>query len=75
MRPGATTSPLARYRCSLTPTCGHMSRSGHVEHLGRTPVQRCFPNGTNSELISTHNRFGRRSSRMASVFAGVGAEN
>ncbi len=41
------------YRCSVTPTCRHISSTGQVEHFGSRPVQTCFPNGTSSELIST----------------------
>src|SRR5262245_44316174 len=41
-----------RQRCDVTPTCWHMSSTGHVEHFGRTPVQMCLPNGTSRALIS-----------------------
>jgi hypothetical protein len=46
-------SAVPYHRCSLTPTCRHMSSTGQVEHLGSRPVQMCFPNGTSSALIST----------------------
>src|SRR5437660_927928 len=46
-------SILPVQRCLLTPTCLHISSSGHVEHFGNRPVQMCLPNGTNKALIST----------------------
>ena len=36
----------------VTPTCWHISSTGHVEHFGRVPVQMCLPNGTSRRLIS-----------------------
>ena len=36
----------ATFSWQVTPTCGHIDRSGQVEQWGRTPVQMNLPNGT-----------------------------
>ena len=54
--PGAGGPPAHRgyrHRCSVTPTCRHMSSERARRALRRTPVQMCLPNGTSSALIST----------------------
>src|SRR5947209_16655673 len=61
------------YRCRVTPTCLHISSSGHVEHFGADPVQTCLPNGTSSALISTQYDRGSFSIKAAIVFSGVAA--
>jgi hypothetical protein len=50
-----------------------MSKTGQLEHFGRTPGQMCLPNGTNSALISTQYRRGSFASSAVIVFSGVEA--
>jgi hypothetical protein len=59
----------------VTPICLHISRSGHVEQWGRTPVQMCLPNGTSNALISTHNARGSLLCNSTIVFSGVGVDS
>src|SRR5262245_13462 len=59
-------------RCVVTPTCWHISSTGHIEQYGKRPVQICFPKGTSKRLISIQYEGGRTASSATVVFSGVG---
>jgi hypothetical protein len=61
------------YRYDVTPTCWHISSSGHSEQRGLVPVQMCLPNGTSSRLSSIQLSRGTRASSFARVRSGVDA--